>query len=63
MKGTHPLALACSGRISGAYTHGIQFTEAPKISMKRKKNATEAVAVGFSCWVPFFSSLVYEYGV
>jgi hypothetical protein len=23
-----PLALACSGKISGTYTHGMQFTEA-----------------------------------
>lgn len=28
-----PFALACRGSISGTYTHGIQFAEAPKISM------------------------------
>jgi hypothetical protein len=40
----------------------MQFTEAPKISMKRKKKATEAVAVGFSTDVPvIFSICVYIY--
>lgn len=28
-----PLARACSGRISGTYTQGIQFTEAPNMNM------------------------------
>jgi len=28
-----PFALARRGRISGTYTHGMQFTDAPKISM------------------------------
>jgi hypothetical protein len=30
----------------------MQLTEAPKMSMKRKKKATEADAVGFSTGVP-----------
>ena len=41
---THPLVRTCNGKISGPYTHGIQFTEPPKMSMKRKKKATEAVS-------------------
>lgn len=28
-----PFALACKGRISGTYTHGMQFALAPKMSM------------------------------
>lgn len=51
-KRTYPFARTCRGKISGPYTHGIQLTEAPKISMNRKKKATDAVAVGFSTDVP-----------
>jgi hypothetical protein len=38
----------------------MQFTEAPKMSIKRKKKATEAVAVGFSTDVPALVSILYK---
>jgi len=34
-----PFVLACSGRISGTYTHGTQFMVAPNANMYVKKNA------------------------
>lgn len=57
---TSPFARTCSGKISGPYTHGIQLTEAPKMSMNKKKKATEAEAVGFSTDVPRKRSLVFS---
>lgn len=48
----HPFVRTCMGRSSGPYTHGTQFIEAPKISMNRKKNATDTQLAVSSSAVP-----------
>lgn len=48
----YPFVRTCMGRSSGPYTHGTQFMEAPKMSMNRKKNATDAQPAVSSSAVP-----------
>jgi hypothetical protein len=45
---TYPCVRTCMGSNSGPYTQGTQLVEAPKMSMKRKKKATEAHPAVFS---------------
>lgn len=48
----YPFVRTCMGKSSGPYTHGTQFVDAPKMSMNRKKNATDALPASFSSAVP-----------